>query len=143
MRRFIVFLLAVIVSAGHAQTQASSEDNIRAFIKTFAGARNAHDGDSAAALYTEAGEWIQAGNPPSVIRGRAELAKLWSRLKGRVDRTVSAIGFPGPNIAVVRVSCQYYPDTGTTGLHTEVFVLVNENSATSPNWRICLHQSLD
>lgn len=143
MQRFIVILLAVIVSAGHAQTQAASDGAVRAFIKTFADARNAHEGDSAAAMYSEDGEWLNTGIPPAVIRGRAELAKLWSRLKGHVDRTVSGIEFPGPNIAVVRVSCQYYPDTGTTGLHHEVFVLINENSTTSPNWRICVHQSLD
>ena len=146
MQRFIVFLVAVIVSVGHAQTQATKEDGVRAFIKTFADARNAHDGDSAAALYTEAGEWIKVGTWSTwtmVVRGRADLAKLWSGVTGHVDRTVSAIEFPGPNIAVVRVSGQYYPDTGTTGLHPEVFVLVNENSATSPNWRICIHQTLD
>ena len=143
MQKFIVFLLAVIVSAGQAQTQATREDAVRTFIKTFTDARNAHDGDSVAALYEEDGEWIKLGTSTRVVRGRADLAKLWSSVTGHVDRTVSSIEFPAPNIAVVRVSGQCYPDTGVTGLHPEVFVLVNENSATSPTWRISLHQTLD
>jgi uncharacterized protein (TIGR02246 family) len=144
MQRLIVFLLITIVSGGQAQTQSTGDDAIRSFIKTFADARNTHDGDSVAALYTEDGRWINAGQPTLlVVRGRAELTKLWSGVIGHVDRSVAAIDFPGPNIRVVHVSCLYHPDTGITGSHREVFVLVNESSATSPNWRISLHQTLD
>jgi len=143
MRRLIVCLLAFIVSVGYAQTHANREDAVRAFIKTFAEARNAHNGDAVAALYGEDGEWIKTGTATRVVRGKADLAKLWSSITGHVDRTVSSIEFPAPNIAVVRVSSQYYPDTGVTGVHPEVFVLVNENSAITPNWRISLHQTLD
>ena len=135
-------MLAVTVLAGHAQTQADREAAVRALIKTFADARNAHDGNSVAALYTEDAEWIQ-NDELTRVRGRANLARLWNGVTGHVDRTISAIEFPGPDIATVRVSCQYQPDTGTTGLHSEVFVLVNENSATSPNWRISVHQTLN
>ncbi len=142
MQRLIVALLAFTVLAGHAQTPANREDAIRAFIKTFGDARNAHDGNSVAALYTEDGEWIQ-NDELTRVRGRANLAKLWNGITGHVDRTINAIEFPGPDIATVRVSCQYHPDTGITGLHSEVFVLVNESVTKSPNWRIFVHQTLN
>lgn len=124
MQRFTVLALAVIVSAGYAQKEATREDAVRAFIKTFAEARNSHDGESVAALYGYGGEWIRVGSSIRVVRGTADLAKLWSGVTGHVDRMVSSIEFPAPNIAVVRVSGQYYPDTGITGFHPEVLVLV-------------------
>ena len=40
---------------------------------------------------------------------------------------------------MVKASTQYGPPIG---LHSELFVLVNENMI-APNWKIRLHQSLD
>jgi ketosteroid isomerase-like protein len=110
---------------------------VRRFIKAFADARNLHDGPAVAALYSENGEWLQ-NHGTEVVRGREALSRLWGGVTRTVERTVSSIEFPGPNIAIVRVATKYEPPTG---LHSEVFVLVLDPTKT--NWEIHVHQTLD
>ena len=80
--------------------------------------------------------------PSGVVfaRGRPALLEMWSRqVKSvdRVDRTISRIDMPGPNIAVVHVSGQYPPPLG---VHEDVFVLVKEPNG---SWRIRIHQTVN
>lgn len=138
MRLWPMFsILAVLVFSGEAQIQTSREDSIRGFIKAFADARNLHDGDVVAAMYSENGEWLQ-NHGTQVVRGRAALSRLWSSVTGHVDRRVSSIEFPGTNIAIVKVAAEYAPPIG---LRSEVFVLVSDGTKT--NWEIHIHQTLD
>ncbi len=139
MKRCLFVLLVLTISTGQAQTKATMEDAVRTVIKAFADARNSHDGQAAASQYSEDGEWIQ-NHATAVIRGGEDLAKLWGSLPGHVDRTISSIEFPGPNIAVVRVATQYGPPQG---LHSEVFILVNDDYRDPSNWKIRIHQTLD
>jgi len=139
MHRSIFLLLTLSVFSLQAQIQGTREDAVRILINAFADARNAHDGDSVAALYSEDGEWLQ-NHGTAVVRGRAALSRLWGSATGHVDRTISSIEFPGPNIAVVRVSTEYGPPIGN---HAEVFVLVTEDTKSLTNWRIHIHQTLD
>jgi uncharacterized protein (TIGR02246 family) len=111
------------------------ESSIRTLIKSFADARNAHDGAAAAALYSEDGEWF-APNGENVVHGHQALADLWGRLPGRVERTVQSIDFPGPTIAVVRVITQYAEPISR---HHETFIAVKADG----KWRIRIHQSVD
>ena len=100
------FVLTVtLATIGAGQSPSTDEESIRALIETFAGARNAHDGQAVAALYSEEGEWISANG--SFVHGRPALARLWSGVTGEVERTVQSIDFAGPNIAVVRVGTKY------------------------------------
>jgi uncharacterized protein (TIGR02246 family) len=136
-------LSAVLVTMCLAQPQdkaaqdkaAADEASLRALVKTFADARNAHDGQAAAALYSEDGEWMSA-NGQGIVRGRADLARIWSGQTGQVQRTVQSIEFVGPNVAVVHVATQYAEPIGR---HNETFVVAKE----SGEWSIHLHQSVD
>jgi ketosteroid isomerase-like protein len=74
-------------------------------IAKFADARNTHDLQALVALYANDAESI---GPTGVLfaRGRPALLEMWSRqVKSidHVDRTISKIDFPGPNVAVVHV----------------------------------------
>ena len=117
----------------HARRRQSDEDAIRALVKTFADARNARDGQAAAALYAEDGEYLQAIGPS--VRGRTSLAEVWGAGTGQVQRTVSSIEFPSANLAVVQVATQF--DDGR-GLHFEVLILVLDGG----KWSIRLHQTV-
>ena len=138
MKGILFFLLAMTVCSTQAQTQTAKEGQVRALITAFAEARNGRDANSVATFYSEDGEWIPV-HTMSTIHGRAALAQLWSqaqRAQAHVDRTILSIEFPGARIAVVRASTQY---GSPAGLHSEVFVVVQEAST----WRIRIHQSLD
>jgi uncharacterized protein (TIGR02246 family) len=143
-----LFILAFGLPFGVAQDQAQQlrEEPVRALIKAFADARNAHDGQAVAALYSEDGEWISAGFPTPAhgVSGRAELSTMWGLVTAKVDRTISSIDFPSPNIAVVRVATQF---EAPIGRHSEVFILVNEGvkHPASPDvgtWKIRVHQTI-
>src|ERR1700733_1218780 len=128
----------LLLSAGCAVmgvAQPPDEVSLRTLIQSFADARNAHDGRTVAAIYSEDGEWMSA-NGKGIVRGRADLAKMWSGVTGQVQRTIQSIEFVGPNLAVVRVATQYAEPTGR---HNETFLFVKE----SGEWRIRVHQSVD
>lgn len=143
-----LLILAFGLPFGVAQDQAQQlrEEPVRALIKAFADARNAHDGQAVAALYSEDGEWITDPFPVAhSISGRHGLAIQWGAVTGKVDRTISSIDFPGPNIAVVRVATQY---EAPRSRHSEVFILVNEGVKHPPSpdagtWKIRVHQTID
>jgi uncharacterized protein (TIGR02246 family) len=119
---------------GAAVTAVDPEEAaVRALIKSFADARNAHDGQSAAALYSEDGEWRRAGGSPVV--GRPALAKMWSGAPGQVERTVQSVDFSGTNIAIVHVAAQY----ADIGRHNEIFVVVKKHL----KWDIWIHQAVN
>jgi uncharacterized protein (TIGR02246 family) len=129
------FLLALALAApGNAQALHSDEESIRTLVKTFAYARNEHNGEAVAALYSEDGEWISAKG--YAVRGRPELIRLWNGVTGHVDRAIESIDFAGGNIALVRVATQY-PEP--IGRRHETFVLVKERGT----WSIRVHQSVD
>ena len=128
-----VFCAATLAVVGNAQVPQADKLSIAARVRTFADARNAHDGTTVAALYSVDGEYISTeGNS---VRGRAELAKLWSSVTGQVRRTVESVEFAGPNIALVRVN-MLYPDIGE---HHETFVFVKAGA----RWEIRVHQTVD
>ena len=130
-----LLIAAVLVPmSGAVQNSRSDYESIRALVRAFADARNAHDGGAVAALYAEDGEWISEAQDLHV-KGRAELASMWGKLTGEVERSIQTIDLPGPNIAVVRVDTQYGEPTG---LHHEAFIL----SKYRGEWRIQIHQSL-
>src|ERR1700683_1663361 len=87
-----LFILAFGLPFGVAQDQAQQlrEEPVRALIKAFADARNAHDGQAVAALYSEDGEGISAGfpTPAQGVSGRAELSTMWGLVTAKVDRTI-------------------------------------------------------
>ena len=112
-----------------------NEQAVRGLIKRFADARNAHDGASAAALYSEDGEWFGRGGR-GTVRGRAALATLWSGVTGQAQRTIESVDFPGDAIALIRVAVRYEEPAS---LHHETFVVVREVGA----WAIRVHQTLD
>ena len=125
---------AALAAEADAQSSPADGESLRTLVKTFANARNAHDGQAAAALYSEDGEWIGAHG--ALVRGRIELARMWSGVTGQVQRTIQSIDFAGPNIAVVRVLTQYEEPIG---LHHETFIFVKD----SGTWNIRVHQSVD
>ncbi len=127
-------IAAIVTSMANGQSAKTDEQSLRALVKTFADARNAHDGERVAAMYAEDGEWI--GAEGQRVKGRSALARLWGSLTGQVQRTIQSIDFAGGNIAVVRVSTQYDEPVGR---HHEAFVFVKQNGV----WRIRDHQSTD
>ncbi len=133
---FLLGLIAAVTLAElcNAQPHQTEEPLIRTVITVFANARNARDGDAAAALYSEDGEWISAHG--YVVRGKAALVTLWGGVTGQVQRTIESIDLAGPNIAVVRVTTQYEEPVGR---HHEVFILVKLNE----KWNIRVHHSGD
>jgi len=136
LHTFLVHSIAVatLAVAGTAQPSQTDEESIRLLIAAFANARNMHNGEAAAALYSEDGEWISAHG--SAVRGRNELARLWSGVTGQVQRTVQSVDFPGSHIAVVHVTTQYDEPIGR---HHEVFIVVDDDG----KWNIRVHQSTD
>src|SRR6185369_11134910 len=127
-------LLCVTQGTGQDQ-QGRREAGVRAVIAKFADLRNTNDLQALVGLYANDAESI---GPTGALfaRGRPALLEMWSRqVKSvdHVDRTISKIDFPGPNIAVVHVSCQNPPPIG---IHEEVFIMVNENE----NWKILINQ---
>jgi uncharacterized protein (TIGR02246 family) len=128
-----------------AQPPSTANSDVRALIEAFANARNAHDGNSVAAFYSDDGEWI-ANDGSAVVRGKVDLARMWSRVTGHVDRTVKSVEFAGRNIAMVYVTTQY---EAPIGRHSEVFVLVYDTVWQTPEshglgaWKIRVHQTLD
>ncbi len=123
-----------LAAGAYAQSSPADEESIRMLVKTFANARNAHDGPAAAALYSQDGEWIGARG--ASVRGRIELARMWSGVTGQVQRAIQSIDFAGPNIAVVRVLTQYEQPIS---LHHETFIFVKDTGT----WNIRVHQSVD
>src|SRR5580704_13657332 len=129
------FVLTVALAAGSAgQSPSADEESVRTLIKAFADARNAHDGQAVAALYSEEGEWISAAG--YFVQGRPALVGLWNGVTGQVQRTIQSIDFAAPNIAVVRVGTQYAEPIGR---HRETFILIKVRGS----WSIRLHQSVD
>jgi uncharacterized protein (TIGR02246 family) len=108
---------------------------VRALIKKFADARNAHYGPTVAALYSEDGEWLSRGGR-GIARGREALTTLWGGVTGQVHRTIESVDFPGDSIALVHVALQYEEPTSR---HHETFVLVQEKGT----WYIHIHQTVD
>ena len=135
-----LWLVLAIVHAvnGQAQLPNVEEQSIRALIKTFADARNAHDGEAVAALYSEDGQWI-AADGVKIVRGRAALAALWASVPGQVQRTIQSVDFPSNNIAVVRVVTQYEEPIGR---HGETFIVVKEYGKDLGQWKIRVHQTV-
>jgi uncharacterized protein (TIGR02246 family) len=131
-----VLFTAVLGVLGNGQSVPRDEERIRTLITDFANARNAHDGQAAAAKYSEDGEWIATGGL-STVKGRVALSQLWGGVEGQVQRTVEAIAFPAPNIATVRVATQY---AEPIGLHHEVFVVVKDSWTNQ--WSIRVHQTI-
>jgi hypothetical protein len=125
-------LAATLVGTLHAQPPQTDEQSIRALITAFASARNLHDGEAAARLYSEDGEWISAKG--YAARGRS--ARIWGGVTGQVQRTIESVDLPGSNISVVRVTTQYEQPIGR---HHEVFICVNDDGT----WKIRVHQSID
>jgi uncharacterized protein (TIGR02246 family) len=135
--RFCV-MAATLAAIGRAQSapkESLDEISIRALIQRFADARNAHDGDAVAAIYSEDGEWM-ASIETKPVKGRPALAALWGNLAGQVQRTIRSIEFPGNRIAVVRVATHYSQPPGD---HSETFILVKDEG----KWSIRVHQSID
>jgi uncharacterized protein (TIGR02246 family) len=135
-RRRIELLVCMVLGCTAVNAQPPSQPDqaaVRALIKAFADARNAHDVVSVVALYADEGVWISETG--GQVRGRAGLLKLWNGVSGHVDRTISSIDFPAPHIAVVRVATQY---ADARGLHSEAFILVEENGF----WKIRIHESI-
>jgi hypothetical protein len=60
-----LLIVALGLPFGVAQDQAKQlrEEPVWALIKAFADARNAHDGQAVAAVYSEDGEWITDPSP--------------------------------------------------------------------------------
>ena len=127
-------IVAIVTSIGNGQSVQTEEQSLRALVKNFADARNAHDGERVAAMYADDGEWIGARG--QCRKGRSALASLWGSLPGQVQRTIQSIDFLGGNIAAVRVATQY---NEPIGLHHEAFVFVKQNGV----WKIRDHQSMD
>jgi uncharacterized protein (TIGR02246 family) len=130
----LVALVAISAPVGNAQAAPAEEEPIRALIKTFADARNSHDGAKVAALYSVDGEWISSNGLS--VRGRTALARLWGTLTGQVQRTIESIDLAGSSIAVVRVVTQY---SDSRGRHHETFVFVKAGFA----WEVRIHQTVD
>ncbi len=117
--------------------RGDDEFSVRALMKAFADARNAHDGNAAAALYSEDGAYL--GIKGTGVHGRQAIANIWSNVPPReVQRTVQSVDFPSPDMAVVRVAGQF-PDPA--GLHHETFLAIRDDGAWF--WSIRLHQLLD
>jgi uncharacterized protein (TIGR02246 family) len=121
------------IVTGFTRNYVSDVNSIRALVKAFADARNARDGNAAAAVYSEDGEWLSEDGHP--VRGRPLLASLWGSVTGQVQRTISSIDFPSDNLAVVRVETQY---DDSRGRHLEAFVFVKNDG----KWSIRVHQSI-
>jgi uncharacterized protein (TIGR02246 family) len=94
------------------------EGAVKTLMTTFANARNAYDGPAMAALYSEDGE--MRGPTGSRIVGRPALARMWSGVKGQVERTIRSVDFPGTDVAIVHVAAQYTD----SARGSEIFVIV-------------------
>ena len=125
------FVIVAIMAYG--QSVPTDEQSLRMLVKTFADARNAHDGERIAALYSEDGEWI--GATGKCVKGRRALASLRSNLPGQVQRTIRSVDFISGQIAAVRVATQYEEPNG---LHHEAFVFVKQDGV----WKIRDHQTI-
>jgi uncharacterized protein (TIGR02246 family) len=123
-----------IVTGATANPPQTAEESIRRLVRGFADARNSHDGQTVANLYSEDGEWIADNG--RVVQGRPALAALWGGLTGQVQRTIESINLAGSNIALVRVVTQY---SDRPESHHESFVFVKDGAA----WSIRVHQSVD
>ena len=137
LRAFII--AAVLTATGNGQSLRSDEESLRALIKNFADARNAKDGEAAAAVYSEDGAWIGMKGRPTV-KGKAALAKLWGGVIGEVQRTPQSIDRISENIAIVRV--EYVGMGAARGdgvVHHEAFIFVKSGG----KWNIQLHQLID
>ena len=120
----------IVAIMAYGQSVPTDEQSLRMLVKTFADARNAHDGERIAAMYSEDGEWI--GTSGRRVKVRPALANLWGDLPGQVQRTIWSIDFIGGHISVVRVGTQY---DEPIGLHHEAFVFVKQDGV----WKIRDH----
>ncbi len=111
------------------------ENSVRDLITRFASLRNAHDGGSVAALYSEDGEWI-GPRESNAARGRVELQALWNGVVGQVQRTIESVTFAGDNIATVHVLTQFGPPVDR---HHETFIVVKKGGT----WAIRIHQTME
>jgi uncharacterized protein (TIGR02246 family) len=108
------------------------EQTVRALIRKFADARNARDGQAAAATYSEDGEYISIW-PGRTLRGRTALAVLWGGIPGQASRTIKSVEFLSPNIAALRVDAEF----STAPTLAETFLVVKDEG----EW-IRVHQAV-
>lgn len=111
-----------------------ADETVRAVITRFADARNAHDGNAAAAAYAPDGEYVNPVGPTRKVKGRAALAALWGALPGQVQRKIEAVEFITANIAVAHVVAEFSEPTSTL---KETFVVVRDGS----EWKIQIHEA--
>jgi uncharacterized protein (TIGR02246 family) len=136
----LIAIATFVTCLVEGQQREQREMAVRSLIKEFADARNAHDGNRVAALYSEGGIWMQH-DAVAIVSSREELARMWGGLPGHVERTITSIDFPGQNIAVVKVRTDYAPPTGPG--HSEVFIVTNERRGSEVDWKIRIHQTLN
>lgn len=86
-----------------------------------------------AAGFSEDGELLSANG--SSVAGEPALAKIWSGVSGRVERTIQYVDFPGTDIAIVHVATEYTD----TVRRNEIFVTVKEHL----KWNIWVQQTLN
>lgn len=110
-----------------------NERPVRALIKAFADARNAHDGGAAAATYALEGEYRAFDRPP--VKGAADLAALWARMTGQMSRRVKSVQFVAPNLAIAFVNLREVEWQGQ-GEGQEAYTVANINR----EWKILVHQ---
>jgi hypothetical protein len=111
-----------------------AEKAIRAQFKRFNDARDVIDGTAMAALYSEEGEYISIYNNTR-LKGRANLAHMWSSVDGKAVRKIESIDVLTPDLAVVRGSAKF---ENPSLEFDEVFMMVRENG----DWMIRVHQAM-
>ena len=133
-----MIIAATLIVTGNGQSHQSDEEALRGLIKTFADARNAKNGEAAAAVYSEDGAWIGMKGRPTV-KGRAALAHLWGGVIGEVQRTPQSIDRISESIAIVRVEYRGTAPKEASIVHHEAFIFVKSVG----KWSLQLHQLTD
>jgi hypothetical protein len=108
------------------------ERPVRALIKAFADARNAHDGKAAAATYAPGGEYRAFDRTP--LRGQ-ELEALWGGTIGQMSRIVRSVQFVAPNLAIVVDDERFVWSEGESRFK-EAFTVIYY----AGQWKILVHQ---
>jgi hypothetical protein len=108
-----------------------NERPIRALIKAFADARNAHDGKAAAATYAPEGEY--RGFDAAPVKGPV-LETFWWSVQGQASRTAKSVEFISPNLAIVVVYVRGVSSRGEW-LTKEAFSVINYTG----QWKILVH----
>jgi uncharacterized protein (TIGR02246 family) len=110
-----------------------NERPVRALIKAFADARNAHDGAAAAATYASEGEYRAFDRPP--VKGSVQLSEMWGRMTGQMSRRVNSVQFVAPNLAVVLAEERFVGPEGENQAK-EVYTVARIDG----EWKILVHQ---